>query len=176
VTCPLHELGARRLDRVSAASNEFFRRHADALGRAACEMAERFSRGGRLFVCGSGPAASDAQHVSVEFLHPVIVGQRALPAIALGAGEAMRLRTMHQPQDMVLAIAPDRGDAAFDDLLLAARDARLLTLGMSGEREVPLAAHAFLVADEDPTIVQEVEETACHVLHELVHLFLGRSS
>ena len=50
-------------------------------------MAERFARGGRLVAFGSSPAArSDARHVAVEFVHPVIVGKRALPAIAL-AGE-----------------------------------------------------------------------------------------
>ena len=50
-------------------------------------MAERFARGGRLIAFGRTPAArSDARHVAVEFVHPVIVGKRALPAIAL-AGE-----------------------------------------------------------------------------------------
>ena len=50
-------------------------------------MAERFARGGRLIAFGRSPAArSDARHVAVEFVHPVIVGKRALPAIGL-AGE-----------------------------------------------------------------------------------------
>ena len=50
-------------------------------------MAERFARGGRLVAFGHSPAArSDARHVAVEFVHPVIVGKRALPAIGL-AGE-----------------------------------------------------------------------------------------
>src|SRR5436309_5961322 len=50
-------------------------------------MAERFLRGGRLLAFGRGHYATDAQHVSVEFVHPVIVGKRALPArplLALG--------------------------------------------------------------------------------------------
>ena len=46
-------------------------------------MAERFLRGGRLLAFGRGPYATDAQHVSVEFVHPVIVGKRALPALDL---------------------------------------------------------------------------------------------
>ena len=49
-------------------------------------MAERFARGGRLIAFGRSPAArSDARHVAVEFVHPVIVGKRALPAIGLAA-------------------------------------------------------------------------------------------
>ena len=46
-------------------------------------MSERFLRGGRLLAFGRGPYATDAQHVSVEFVHPVIVGKRALPALDL---------------------------------------------------------------------------------------------
>jgi len=34
-------------------------------------------------VFGSGGAATDAQHIAVEFVHPVIVGKRALPAFSL---------------------------------------------------------------------------------------------
>ena len=53
---------------------------------AAIAMAERFARGGRLVAFGATPAArSDARHVAVEFVHPVIVGKRALPAIGLAA-------------------------------------------------------------------------------------------
>ena len=53
-------------------------------------MAERFAAGGRLIAAGaSASARSDARHVAVEFVHPVIVGKRALPAIGL-AGRAGR--------------------------------------------------------------------------------------
>ncbi len=51
---------------------------------AAChQMALRFHQGGKLVVFGIGGPSTDAQHVAVEFVHPVIVGKRALPAIAL---------------------------------------------------------------------------------------------
>ena len=54
--------------------NFFSRRQGTAAGVACREMAERFLRGGRLLAFGRGPYATDAQHVSVEFVHPVIVG------------------------------------------------------------------------------------------------------
>jgi len=54
-----------------------------ALAVACREMADRFRRGGRLLVFGNGAGATDAQHVAVEFVHPVIVGKRALPALSL---------------------------------------------------------------------------------------------
>jgi D-sedoheptulose 7-phosphate isomerase len=172
----LMELGAARIERVAQASGTFFERHAEALASAAFAMSQRFAQGGRLFVHGSGAAASDAHHVSVEFLHPVIVGQRALPAVALDAEAARRLLILHRRADIALAIANDGGDAEFHALLATAREASLLSLAFTGGGAVARADHGFVVPDSDPTVVQEVEETACHVLHELVHLFLGRSA
>jgi D-sedoheptulose 7-phosphate isomerase len=59
----------------------FFAREAIRLAEACREMSARFLSGGRLLAFGRGPYATDAQHVAVEFVHPVIVGKRALPAI-----------------------------------------------------------------------------------------------
>src|SRR5690349_12245622 len=51
-------------------------------------MAERFQNGGKLLVFGNGGPSTDAQHVAVEFVHPVIVGKRALPALSLSTDVA----------------------------------------------------------------------------------------
>ena len=70
-------------------------------------MAERFARGGRLIAFGRTPAArSDARHVAVEFVHPVIVGKRALPAIGL-AGEGGPL-----PEQVELLASPTTSRSA----------------------------------------------------------------
>src|ERR1700737_1895564 len=69
------------------ASGAFFTPSSDRIARLCHELAERFLRGGRLLAFGVTPQArSDVRHVAVEFVHPVIVGKRALPAIGL-AGE-----------------------------------------------------------------------------------------
>ena len=57
---------------------DFFSRQALTLAEACREMAERFLRGGRLLALGRGSCSTDAQHVSVEFVHPVIVGKLSL--------------------------------------------------------------------------------------------------
>ncbi len=62
------------------ANSEFFSAESARLAALCDEMAERFLRGGRLLAVGE---ESDARHVAVEFVHPVIVGKRALPALAL---------------------------------------------------------------------------------------------
>ena len=79
----VRELLARRTE----AGERFFGAEAERIARLCHRMAERFARGGRLLALGvSDQARSDARHVAVEFVHPVIVGKRALPA--LGARRA----------------------------------------------------------------------------------------
>src|SRR6516164_6879817 len=83
-----HERLARRVEELlelrTQASERFFAGTAEPLARLCHRAAERFSRGGRLIAIGHTPQArSDARHVAVEFVHPVIVGKRALAAIAL---------------------------------------------------------------------------------------------
>src|SRR6185312_226800 len=78
----------------------FFTREALRLASACSEMSERFLRGGRLLAFGRGPYATDAQHVSVEFVHPVIVGKRALPALDLSPLFGPWLESIALPEDM----------------------------------------------------------------------------
>ncbi len=73
-------------------------------------MSDRFLQGGRLLAFGRGPYATDAQHVSVEFVHPVIVGKRALPALDLSMLFAPWLEAIVQPEDIVMGFGPPEGD------------------------------------------------------------------
>ena len=100
--------------RTSASSTA----EAERLARLCHLMAERFARGGRLIAFGRSPAArSDARHVAVEFVHPVIVGKRALPAIGL-AGEGgdlgAQVELLARPDDIAIAFGTDEdgGEAA----------------------------------------------------------------
>ena len=56
---------------------------AEAIPLACYDMAQRFHQGGKLIAFGNGGSSTDAQHIAVEFVHPVMVGKRALPALAL---------------------------------------------------------------------------------------------
>ena len=140
-----------------------------ALAQACHALARAFSRGGSLLVHGRAAAASDAAHVTVEFLHPVIVGKRALPAVALA--DAGALRAFARGDDVLLLLA--HGSLGPDDeaLLADARRRGLLTVVLAGPGPRPGADFAFAVPSDDPAVVQEVQETAYHVLWELVHVF-----
>src|SRR6185437_6170080 len=100
----------------------YFASDALRLANACREMSERFLRGGRLLAFGRGPYATDAQHVSVEFVHPVIVGKRALPALDLSLAFRPWLEAILFPDDIVMGFGPPEGDPeVWEALQLAER-------------------------------------------------------
>ena len=134
-------------------------------------MAERFAREGRLVAFGASPAdRSDARHVAVEFVHPVIVGKRALPALGL-AGEGGQIA----PQVALEAEAEDIAMAFGDEpdilaALAAARERGCLTIAFTRDSGAEWEFDLAVVAD--PLIRQEIAETLYHTLWEHVHIFL----
>src|SRR3984893_2394843 len=79
----LAALVTARFEQSMTVPETFFATEAGRIAECCWAMARRFHQGGRLLAFGNGALATDAQHVSVEFVHPVIVGKRALPALAL---------------------------------------------------------------------------------------------
>ncbi|HEY6690204.1 MAG TPA: SIS domain-containing protein [Rubrobacter sp.] len=151
--------------------NGIFERFFDAevprLAEACHEMSRRFLAGGRLLAFGNGSAATDAQHVSVEFVHPVIVGKRALPALDLGPDFERRLPVLLRPEDMVMGFAFPEADWPVERAVQAARERGALTFSLTGEA----GEYSFAPPDGDPFIVQEVFEVLYHVLWETVHVY-----
>jgi D-sedoheptulose 7-phosphate isomerase len=145
----------------------FFRTEAPRLAEACQEMSRRFLAGGRLLAFGNGPAATDAQHVSVEFVHPVIVGKRALPALDLGPDFETRLPAILRPEDMVMGFVFPEKDEAVERTLLGAKERGALTFALAGE----VGDYPFGLPDEDPFVAQEVFEVLYHMLWETVHVY-----
>ncbi len=188
----LRELAKRRFAQSVAVPAQFFELQADVISHACLEMARRFHRGGRLLVFGEGAEATDAQHVSVEFVHPVIVGKRALPAISLTndiASLTGRSREAPGPDvfaqllgilgrdiDIAMGLSRDGDGEAVLQGLERGRELGMLTLGIAAGdggrmgRSSPVD-FVFVVPSADPMVAQEVHETLYHVLWELVHLF-----
>jgi D-sedoheptulose 7-phosphate isomerase len=163
---------------------------ADAVAAACHAMAVRFHGGGKLVVFGTGGASTDAQHVAVEFVHPVIVGKRALPAISLttdvatvtGIAErdgvaaifAHQLRYLAGPADIALGILADGEGLSVLAGLETARDIGMLTValvGGDGRAAGKAADHVLVAGSSDPRVVKEMHVTLYHVLWELVHVF-----
>jgi D-sedoheptulose 7-phosphate isomerase len=187
---------ARRLFGLRDGAADDLAGQADAVAAACHAMAVRFHQGGRLVVFGTGGPSADAQHVAVEFVHPVIVGKRALPAISLTADVATvtgiaeragmsaifshQLRYLARPADIALGISA-LGIAAEGDSpsvvagLETARELGLLTVALVGghghQQAGKVADHVLVAHSSDPCVVKEMHVTMYHVLWELVHVF-----
>ena len=165
------ELLEDRLEWRRAAGTAYFAAESERIARLCHRMAERFARGGRLIAAGLSPAArSDVRHVAVEFVHPVIVGKRALPALGL-AGESgalpRELELTVEPDDIVIAFGEPSEGSQLEAGVATARARGCLTIAFSqiGAEFVlePPSANEF--------VRQELVETTYHVLWELVHVF-----
>src|SRR6202051_1591398 len=110
----------------------FFSKEAQRLASAWRDMSDRFLEGGRLLAFGRGPYATDAQHVSVEFVHPVIVGKRALPALDLSLAFGPWLKTLVQADDIVMGFGPPAGDPEVWTALDAASQRHAMTFALPG--------------------------------------------
>jgi D-sedoheptulose 7-phosphate isomerase len=159
---------AERLLARNLVSREFFDREADRLAVTCGEMARRFARGGRLVAFGRGASATDAQHVAVEFMHPIIPGNRILPALDLSFCFLHGVTTVVGEHDIVMGFLPPDGDAAITLTLQQARKRGAFTLALPGAD----ADAAFDAPSHDPFVAQEVIEVLYHSLWETVHLFL----
>ncbi|MET0729308.1 MAG: HypC/HybG/HupF family hydrogenase formation chaperone [Acidimicrobiales bacterium] len=143
---------------------------ASDLAAAALVLARRFAAGGTLW-CWAPGAPQHAQHVAVEFVHPVIVGTRSLPAVAVleddGAGA---LRPLCRAGDVLLVVAD--GDAPIGGTLRRAEAWGLTTLWMgAGPRPLTPSTHHLLWLSEDPLARADGRLVlGYHVLWELTHV------
>jgi len=163
----LRTIVGERLVARNSVSRVFFEREAARLALACEEMARRFARGGRLIAFGRGASATDAQHVAVEFVHPVIVGKRALPALDLSASFTSAIPALVREHDMVMGFSPPSGDPAVETALALASARGAQTFALPGS----CGSYAIEPPSADPFVCQELVEILYHTLWETVHVF-----
>jgi D-sedoheptulose 7-phosphate isomerase len=187
----LEQLVTARFTQSITVAETFFTAELERIAEACWAMARHFHQQGRLLAFGTGAWATDAQHVAVEFVHPVIVGKRALPALALTNDSATlsglftaedawksfahQLAVLGRPQDIAMGFSPDGNCRHVQAALDEARHMGMLTLALVGGDGGALKRaeldFCFVVPSSDPAAIQETHETLYHVLWELVHVF-----
>ena len=185
----INALVAARFELSTSLPEIFFATEAERIAQACWKIARRFHQGGSLLAFGNGASATDAQHVAVEFVHPVIVGKRALPALALTNDSATlssltsgldspfvrQLKVLARPQDIAMGFSLDGCCPNVIAALATARALGLLTLGLAGNHAELFRRgdldFSFIVPSTDPFVIQEIHETLYHILWELVHIF-----
>lgn len=168
------------------AGERFFAEHASAIATCAAAMADRFFAGATLLVFGSGAAVTDAQHNAVEYVHPVLPGCRALPALSLSNDVAIlaggtvtdtyahQIRLLGRTGDIALAFASYPPAPAIVAGLEAATKCGMEVIVLSTGGGVPdIGNHHFHVAGHDALLAQELHLATYHMLWELVHIILN---
>ncbi len=142
------------------------------LAAAALDLARRFHDGATLWVIAP-QWEPHAHHVAVEFVHPVIVGKRALPSVALVEPDPVaQARVASRPGDLLLAVA-SADDAAVVDAMRRAPAWGALTVWIgSGPRPAAGAANHILWVDSDDPMVPATGRFVLmyHLLWELTHV------
>jgi hypothetical protein len=142
------------------------------LAAAALDLARRFHNGATLWVI-SPQWEPHAHHVAVEFVHPVIMGKRALPSVALVEPDPVaQARVASQPGDLLIAVA-SADEPAVIDAMRRAQAWGVLTLWIgSGPRPPVGAANHVLWIDSDDPMVPATGRFVLmyHLLWELTHV------
>lgn len=188
----LREKILRKSRESTETKEQFYAANADRIAECCARMAAAFDAGRKLFVMGNGGSACDAQHIAVEFMHPIIEKRPALPAIALNTDTAMltavgndqdfslaftqQLSMLGAPGDIALGISTSGKSANVNRALQAARDAGLFTIGFSGRdggRMPEVCDYCFTVPSFSIHRIQETHETLLHVMWDLIHVIRG---
>lgn len=135
-------------------------------------LASRFAAGATMWSIAPG-WEPHALHIAVEFIHPVIVGKRALPAVALTGPDVVDLaRVSARPGDVVVGV----GGADNPQLRSVMRRSPAWGVGTvwigSGERPPAGSAdHVLWLDDPDPRVPATGGFVLFyHLLWELTHV------
>lgn len=150
---------------------------AQDLAAAAFTLAKRFAAGATMWSIAPG-AEPHAQHIAVEFVHPVIMGTRALPAVALTGPDLVDLvRVSVRPGDVVVAVSgADDPDVRSVMRRAPAWGATTLWIG-GGPRPADGAAdHVLWLDGSDPQVTATADVVLIyHLLWELTHVCFEHS-
>jgi len=175
---------------------KFFAANQDNVLRASLALAQAYHRGRKMLVCGNGGSATDAQHVAVEFMHPITVGRVALPAICLNNDNALmtavandvsfddvfarQIIALGQEEDVFLAISTSGNSENLIQAFATAQERRLTTIGFSGGDGGTMARlHDEGLLDLCLTVptpsvhrIQETHMALYHIIWDMTHEFL----
>jgi hypothetical protein len=150
---------------------------AEDLAATAFTLAKRFAAGATMW--SIAPSwEPHALHIAVEFVHPVIMGKRALPAVALTGPDLVDLvRVSVRPGDIVIAVS-GADDAQVRSVMRRAPAWGATTIWIgSGERPAAgMADHVLWLDDPDPRVPATGGFVLFyHLLWELTHVCFEHS-
>ncbi len=170
--------------------DDFFERHSAYVVDIGRSLALSLARGCKIFFCGNGGSAADAQHLAAEFVNRFQLERPPLPALALTTDtsaltaigndygfEAIfekQVRALGAPGDVLVGITTSGSSPNVIAAMRAAREKGMITVGMTGRNGeiVPLSDYPILVDHDVTALIQEVHIAVGHMLCKLVDFFL----
>ena len=163
----------------------------DMLGKVSREVADAFSAGHRVYFCGNGGSAADAQHLAAEFSGRFYKDRKALPAEALHCNTsyltavandysyekiyARLVEGIGEKGDVLFGISTSGNSPNIVAAFESARAIGLRTIGMTGKgggRLKDLSDHLFAMPSTDTPRIQESHILIGHIICELVEALL----
>ena len=178
----------------------FFEANKDAILAASLALARAFHKGRKLLLCGNGGSATDAQHIAVEFMHPITVGRKALPAICLTNDIAMltavandvgfadvftrQIIALGSEGDVLLGISTSGNSENLVHAFGTAQRMKLTTIGFAGDDGGKMAEmktrglldFCMTVPTSSIHRIQETHVALYHIMWDMVHTFLQSKS
>jgi hypothetical protein len=146
---------------------------AEDLAQTSFALARRYSVKGTTMWCASRKWPFHAHHVAVEFVHPVIVGKRALAALTVppGADLVASLRATVRAGDIVCALAPADDEVVADAMLRGrAWGVETVWIGHGPRPPAGAADHVIWLDTDDELEASEQFVRLYHMLWELTHV------
>lgn len=158
------------------------------VGTVSDVIAEAFQAGKKVFFCGNGGSAADAQHLAAELSGAFYNrNRRALPAEALHCNTSyltavandfdfsmvyVRLvQSITQPGDVLIGMSTSGNSLNVVKAFEEARRIGVITVGMTGEdggQLRVLSDHLFNIPSNDTPRIQEAHMLVGHIICELV--------
>ena len=163
-----------------------------AIARAGQRLADVLAAGGRVFFCGNGGSAADAQHLASELTGRFMADRRPLAAIALSTDSSAltsigndygfeqvferQLRALGQRGDMLVAISTSGQSPNVLRAVQAAREIGVSVVGLLGRDGgaiAPLCDETLVVASRTTARIQEAHIFIGHALCVAIEQHLG---
>ncbi len=150
-------------------------------------ITEAFRNGHRVYFCGNGGSAADAQHLAAEFSGRFYTDRDALPAEALHCNTsyltavandysydvvyARLIKGIAQPGDVLIGLSTSGNSANIVQAFEMAKQKGVVTMALTGEsggKLKPLSDYLFNVPSKDTPRIQESHILIGHIICQLV--------
>jgi D-sedoheptulose 7-phosphate isomerase len=159
----------------------------DTLQQVSLEMVKTLKLGGRIYFCGNGGSAADAQHLAAEFSGRFYIDRQALPAEALHCNTsyltavandysydvvyARLVQGIANEGDFIVGLSTSGNSANIVKAFEAARDKKVITVGFTGKeggKMRSLSDYLLNVPSTDTPRIQESHIMLGHIICQLV--------